>query len=42
MTGGIAGVLVVAVIGSGAYWLALIPAAIGAFIGYRTERGKRT
>lgn len=41
LAGGLAGVLVVALIGSGAYWLALIPAAIGAVIGYRRERGRR-
>ena len=41
LTGGLAGVLAVAVSGSTAYWAALIVAAAGGLLGYWTERRKR-
>jgi predicted lipid-binding transport protein (Tim44 family) len=39
--GGLIGVLMVALSGTDAYWAALISAAVGAVIGYRSERRKR-
>lgn len=39
--GGLIGVILIAVSGWGLYWLALIPAAIGGLVGYRSQVRKR-
>lgn len=41
LAGAIVGVLLLAVSGSDLYWLALIPAALGGIIGYRSESNGR-
>lgn len=40
LTGGLLGVLGVALFGSDDYWIALIVAALGGAVGYLTERRK--